>query len=108
MSISQQQREEFQRNGFLHLRSFFSPDDVERFKRATTTTVLKPGEKEVRFMHRVPGMEEWWADTRMLETARQLLGAPVIYFFDAHTLRYNFAPGEPIQGRHLHHDAKGT
>lgn len=99
-------REEFEENGFVHLRNFFTPADMRCFRDAAATLPKQPHAS--RYHHEIPSMVDFWRDPRLLDVAHQLLDPPVVYFFDATFLRYNFQPDVPVYGRHMHHDAKGT
>jgi len=99
-------REEFEENGFVHLRNFFTPADIRVFREAAATLPHQPHAS--KYHHEIPTMVDFWRDPRLLDVAQQLLDPPIVYFFDATFLRYNFEPGVPVYGRHMHHDAKGT
>jgi hypothetical protein len=98
--------EDFMRDGFVVLRNFFTPSDVKRFRDAAAGMPAEPN--VIRYIYELPGMEEYWCDGRLLEMANQILGSPVVFFFDSNMQKYNFVAGEPVHGRHMHHDAKGT
>jgi hypothetical protein len=106
MLITSQQQDDFARDGYLLLKGVFSAAEIARYRElgATFPTQLS----YTRYCYQIPELADWWADERLLGIARKLLGLPVVYFFGGHFQRYVFPPGQPIHGRHMHHDAKGS
>jgi hypothetical protein len=96
------QIDQFKRDGFLLMKRVFSADEVQRFH------VIGEGASKSTDLSALPGLESLWADERLVETAKQLLGAPITYFGEASFQRQVIAEGERPMQRALHHDAKGT
>jgi hypothetical protein len=93
----------FKRDGFFLLKRVFSDAEISHFRSAGA-----PLSEISNNLIAVRGLESLWCDSRLVAIARQLLGERITFFSEATYARYLFQPGERIQGRHIHHDAKGT
>jgi hypothetical protein len=80
----------FRRDGFLHVREFLSPADVERLRAALLAYFgAKAGESPVSFRReldvgkRIPAVQWLVTHPPSLDLGRQLLGDPVLYTFES-------------------------
>jgi ectoine hydroxylase len=103
--LSQHQLRNYQKNGFLFLKEFFSGEEAGLFMReakrmaadrdtvSREETVKEPGSSEVRSVFRVHGLNALFgqiaADARLVNIARQILGSDVY----VHQSRLNLKPG---------------
>lgn len=110
--LTQHQLRNYQKNGFIFLKGFFSAEETARFlheaQRMTAATatrrrdeaVIEPGGSEVRSVFMVHRLNALFgrlaADTRLVNIARQILGGGVYI----HQSRLNLKPG--FQGREFY------
>lgn len=104
--LTQSQIDQYHRDGYLLIRNFFTPEDMENYRCAAAA--YQPGVAASARIFSVPGLDHLWRDERLVAVAAQLLGGEIAFFCQADFVRYIFAEGEHIEGRHAHHDAKGT
>jgi hypothetical protein len=90
----------FKRDGFLLLKGVLTPDEVARYRSVEF-------EGETADLAALPDLANLWADHRLLEIARRLLGEQVAFFGEA-SYRRDVFNTDALWGGRLHHDAKGT
>ena len=107
MLVTIEQQATFKRDGYIRLKGVFRPGEVEEFRRLASQFPRTPN--FAKYAYEIPELRDCWRDPRLLEIARTLLETDtLVYFFEAHIQRFIFEPDQPVYGRHLHHDAKGS
>lgn len=103
--LTAEQLEAFNRDGFLHLKNVFDPQEIQHFsnlgRARTDSDTLSVN------LNLVPELSRLCFDNRLLPIAKQLLGGETSYFFESNYVRYDAEYLNNVQG-HLHHDGKGT
>lgn len=104
--LTQAQIDQYHRDGYLLVRDVFTPAEMDGFRRAAAA--YRPGVATYGRIFGIPGLDGLWRDERIVTVAAQLLGEDPAFFCQGDFVRFIFTEGEPIKGRHAHHDAKGT
>lgn len=103
--LSAAQISRFHADGYLLIKQVFTAAEMAAFQHAGRAS-LGPG-KDVAHLFDIDGTRRLWRDPRLVSLATQLLGGSPIFFGEANYHYLRFQSGQPIKGRHLHHDAKG-
>lgn len=114
--LAQHQLRNYQKNGFIFLRNFFTESEAAHFLkeahrmaadpaiRKREEVITEPGGEEIRsifMVHRLSGLfRRLTADARLVNIARQVLGDEVYI----HHSRVNLKPGFAGRARHWHSD----
>jgi hypothetical protein len=103
--LSKADVDRFNREGYLIVPSVFSATEAQELLRRVRAGAVA---RTSTTLFAIEGLQDFWAEPRLLAISRALLGDNLCFNGEASVLREAFQPGEHISGRHLHHDAKGT